>query len=81
LASNPVVSQRLKKAGITSAGYSYGEMGYQSCTGQGAYPWFTEGAIVGFSQTGSALTIVSFSSYGTEDQNTAGSVITYTLID
>jgi hypothetical protein len=77
LASNPLYP-RLKKAGITSTAYSYGLAGVQTCSGDGL--WFINGSILGFSQTGNALTIVSFTYDSTEDQNTPGSQITYTLI-
>jgi hypothetical protein len=77
LTSNPEYP-RLKKAGITSTAYSYGIMGGQSCGSGG--DWWTGGNIVGFSQTASALTIVSFTYGGSDgtDQATPGDQITYT---
>jgi len=74
LSNNPL-SARLKKAGITSTVYSYGVMGEQTCSGGGN--WFDSGAILGFSQTGNALNIVSFTYDASEDQNTPGAQITY----
>jgi hypothetical protein len=59
LPSNPLYP-RLQKAGITSTAYSYGVMGSQVCDAEGASAWWYQGNIVGFSQTGNALTIVSF---------------------
>jgi hypothetical protein len=72
LANNPFAS-RLKKAGITSTAYSYGVMGSQECS---AGDWWENGALVGFSQTGNALNIVSFS-YAGSDYNTVQAQITY----
>lgn len=74
LASNPQYA-RLKKAGITSTAYSYGIMNQSGCDGN---PWWQSGAIVGLSQTGSTLTIVSFTNNST-DQAVPGATITYTL--
>ena len=73
IASNPLYP-RLKKAGITSTAYSYGILGEQPC-GSG---WWDTGTILGFAQTGNTLTIVSFTLFGNEDQNTPGDQITYT---
>lgn len=74
LTSNPLYA-RLKAAGITSTAYSYGVMGNQTC---GAGPWWSNDAIIGVSQTGNNLNILSFSYEGTDDQGTPGSQITYT---
>jgi len=73
IASNPLYS-RLKAAGITSTAYSYGLDGGDTCDGD----WWLGGGILGFAQTGNALTIVSFSFAGT-DYPTAGATVTYTL--
>jgi hypothetical protein len=75
ITSNPLYP-RLKKAGITSPAYSYGIMGAQTC---GAGTWWLNGSILGFSQTGNALNIVSFTSDYSNDQSTAGAQITYKL--
>jgi hypothetical protein len=76
LNSSPLIS-RLKAAGITSTAYSYGIMGEPACSSDN---WWDNGALLGFSQTGNALTIVSFTYGGSEDQATPGSQITYTLL-
>lgn len=77
LQDNPLYS-RLQTAGITSTAYSYGIEGQQMCsTGN---PWFDSGSILGFSQTGDLLTIVSFTYEGEDDQSTPGDQITYMLI-
>ncbi len=62
LTSNPYYA-RLKAAGITSAEYSYGIIGGGGgCTApnNGSY---APGALVGFSQSGSLLTIATFTTY------------------
>jgi hypothetical protein len=71
LTSNPLYA-RLKAAGITSTGYSYGILGTYSCENG----WWSSGAIVGFSQIGNTVSIVSFSN-GT-DHSTPGTQITFT---
>jgi hypothetical protein len=73
LASSPLAT-RLQNAGITSTAWSYG---------LGSYPygnvyWGT-GSLLGFSQTGNQLTIVTFT-YGGKDQSTPLDLITYTLV-
>jgi hypothetical protein len=75
IASNPLAS-RLAKANITSTAYRYGILGSQPCV-QSDY--WAAGNILGFSQTGNKLTIVSFSYGGTEDYSTPQAQITYTL--
>jgi len=79
IASNPLYS-RLKAAGITAvagnAGYYYGMMGQQTCAYDVPGNWWANGNLVGFSQNGNALTIVSFTNNG-NDQATPGSQITY----
>jgi hypothetical protein len=78
LASNPLYP-RLQKAGITSTAYSYGVMGSQGCYTDGASDWWYQGNIVGVSQTGNALTIVTFTYAETTDYATPQGQITYTL--
>jgi hypothetical protein len=73
ISDNPLYS-RLKKAGISSTAYSYGILG----TYCGGPAWWFGGSILGFSQTGKSLTIVSFTYDGT-DQSTPGAQITYTM--
>jgi hypothetical protein len=75
LASNPNYA-RLKKAGITSTAYSYGTTGTQSCNG--GLTWQSN-TLIGVSQTGNALNIVSFTYDGT-DYATPGGQITYVLL-
>ena len=74
--SNPLYA-RLKKAGITSTAYSYGTLGSGSCNYNNAGYW-QSGALLGVSQTGSAITISSFS-YDSTDNSTPGDQITLTL--
>lgn len=72
LENNPYGS-RVTKAGITSTAYSYGVLG------SGNYGnWWRGGYLLGFSQTGNSLTIVSFGA-GTEN-STPGDQITYTWV-
>jgi hypothetical protein len=78
LTSNPLYNPRLKNANITLTDYSYGIAGEPPTCGSGS-GWFGPGSILGFAQTGNALTIVSFT-YETYDQSTPGNQITYTLI-
>jgi len=77
LTSNPLYP-RLKAAEITSTAYSYGIEGQQACNPPDQ-SWDT-GGILGFSQTGNTLTIVSFSKVGAYDSNTPYDQVTYTLI-
>jgi hypothetical protein len=74
ISSNPLYA-RLKKAGITSTAYSYGLLG--TASGCGDADW-DSGALLGFSQTGKSLTIVSFSHVGTEDSSVPREQITFT---
>ena len=74
LTSNPLYA-RLKRDGITSTAYSYGILGTSASCGSG---YWDSGALLGFSQTGNALTIVSFSVSGTDDSSTPGAQITFT---
>jgi hypothetical protein len=77
ITGNPIYA-RLKKAGITSSVYYYGILGAANdCFPSNA--WY-QGSIVGFSQVGSSLNIVSFTNNGTQDQSTPADQITYQLI-
>lgn len=67
---------RLKKAGITSTAYSYGTLGNQPSDPNGA--WFN-GGLIGVSQAGNAITIVSFSLCCGTDYSTPQDQITFTL--
>jgi hypothetical protein len=71
IASNPLAA-RLKAAGITSTAWSYG-LGGSSC----GCPEWQANTLIGVSQTGNALTIVSFTSNG--DHPEPIEEITYTL--
>jgi|GEM_PF-2428726 len=73
MANNPWAT-RLSSAGITSTAWSYG-VG----TSDGNYGWGT-GNLLGFSQTGNALTIVRFTDRYGYDQSTPQDEITYTLV-
>jgi len=74
LSSNPLYT-RIKADGITSTAYSYGILGTESSCGSN---YWDSGALLGFSQTGNALTIVSFTNGGTEDSSTPQAQITFT---
>lgn len=77
IASNPLAS-RLKAAGITSTAWSYGVGGSCNCTlGNGG--WYKTNALLGFSQTGNQLNIVSFTDDTGKDYSEPVSQITYTL--
>jgi len=67
----------IESAGITSTAFSYGVEGNQPCSPDNTYIWRT-GSILGFSQTGNTLTIVSFDDNGNGDSPT--DTIPYTLI-
>lgn len=71
-ATNPLVAARLKKVGITSTNWSYGVGG----TPYGG-DW-THDSLLGFSQIGKTLTIVSFTD-GSGDHNEPVDTIVYTL--
>jgi|HubBroStandDraft_1064217.scaffolds.fasta_scaffold214963_2 hypothetical protein len=79
IANNPYAA-RLNTAGITSTAWSYGVLG----NGPTCFPgnaWYA-GSLVGLSQTGNAITIVSFSTDGSAtsgDHSTPQDQITYTL--
>jgi hypothetical protein len=74
IASNPLAA-RLQAAKITSTDYSYGMVGSESWTEDGT--WYT-GTLIGVSQIGNTLTIVSFTTGG-KDYSTPVDSITYTL--
>ncbi len=81
ITSNPLYT-RLKAAGITSAAYTYGILGTASGCGSS---WWDSGALLGFSQTGNSITIISFSAPKTDaapltDYSTPGAQITYTVV-
>ena len=72
ITSNPLYP-RLKAAGIASTAWSYGVTGGEECYGT----WWDD-TIIGVSQIGNALTIVSFTDNGIT-KNTPFDQITYTL--
>ena len=72
IANNPLAA-RIKNAGITSTAWSYG-IG----SGYNVYGHWAAGSLLGFSQTGNAITIATFTSGGV-DHNTPIDQITYTL--
>ena len=74
IASNPNAA-RLSKAGVTSAAYSYGTVG-----GSTGYCTWSNNALIGASQIGNTLTLVSFSVGGCSDTNVPSDTITYTLV-
>jgi hypothetical protein len=76
ITSNPLYT-RLKKAGITSTAYSYGLLGTNSTCGGNDWDG---GNILGFSQTGTTLTILSFS-FAQEDSSTPIAQLTYSLVN
>jgi hypothetical protein len=73
LTSSPYAA-RLKSAGITSTAWSYGVGSSSSCGGSN---WYSN-ALIGASQIGNTLTIVSFSYAGT-DYGIPQATIVYTL--
>ncbi len=71
---------RLKAAGITSTEYSYGIIGAGAGCSSYSGASFLTGALVGFSQSGSLLTIASFTTYSDgKDHNVPVQSITYRL--
>lgn len=78
LANSPWAG-RLAAAKITSAAYSYGIAASERCTiaGVNSDAWRT-GTLIGVSQVGNAITIVSFSNGG-GDHSTPVDQVTYTL--
>jgi hypothetical protein len=89
IASSPVAA-RLTAAGITSTAWSYGvasgpSPNYVNCTNPGSYfttsNWLP-GTLIGVSQSGSAITIASFTTepgYTPKDNSGPVDQITYTL--
>ena len=73
LADSPLAN-RLKAAGITSTAWSYGVGGITFGTA-----YWASNSLLGFSQIGNQLTIVSFT-YGGTDHSTPVDSITYTLL-
>jgi hypothetical protein len=76
LAATPL-APRLQAAKITSTAWSYGVVGSQPWTID-AGKWFTN-SLIGVSQTGNTLTIVTFTDNNSVDHNTPQDQITYTL--
>ena len=74
--NNHPLAARLKKAGITTNAWSYGTGGGFTCSGQ--YNVWEVNTLIGVSQIGNALTIVSFTSSGT-DSAAPRDQVTYTL--
>jgi hypothetical protein len=72
IASNPIAS-RLQSAGITSTAYSYGVTG-----GNVGNIYWEPNTLIGVSQIGNTITLVSFS-YNGNDRNVPQDQITYTL--
>ena len=79
IANNPLAA-RLKKAGITSTAYSWGVAGNPNGPG-GCNPGlnWSNGSILGVSQTGNSITFSSFTSDASFDKNYPVDQITYTL--
>jgi hypothetical protein len=75
--NNPLAA-RLKKAGITSTAYSWGVAGNPSASCDPGLNW-SNGSIIGVSQTGNSITISSFTSDGAFDKSYPVDQITYTL--
>ncbi len=76
--SNNPLADRLKKAGITSSAYSWGVAGNPSASCDPGLNW-SNGSIIGVSQTGNSITISSFTSDGAFDKSYPVDQITYTL--
>ena len=74
ISSNPLYP-RLKADAVTSSAYSYGILGTSSSCGNNDWDG---GALLGFTQTGNSLTIVTFSYGGTDDYATPIAQLTYT---
>ena len=79
------MAPRLKKAGITSAGWSYGVGGYSCGTNSpnwnyniNSLTWYS-GSLIGVSQSGNAVTIASFT-YNGSDYSSPQGQITYRLV-
>lgn len=81
LSNNPLAA-RLKAAGISSTAYSWGvagNPGLNNTTNCNPGLNWSNGSIIGVSQTGNMLTISSFTSDGSFDKNHPVDQITYTL--
>jgi hypothetical protein len=78
ISSNPLAS-RITAAGITSTDYSYGVTGAIVEVCSSAANDFNINALIGASQTGNSLTIVSFTDGSGKDHSTPVAEITYTL--
>lgn len=79
LSNNPMAT-RLTKAGITSTAWNYGISGNGiafSCGGSLSFHW-SNGSIIGVSQTGNSITFASFTNNGF-DQASPVDQVTYTL--
>jgi hypothetical protein len=76
LATNPE-APRLTSAGITSTAYAYGVGGSQCSTDSNDWD---QGSLLGFSQTGNAITISSYTYDKVYDQSTPRDQITYILV-
>jgi hypothetical protein len=77
IASN-ILASRLAAAGITSTAYSYGMASGPNCNPSGILGSNWISALIGVSQVGNTLTLVSFTN-GTTDYSTPQAQITYTL--
>ena len=81
LSNNPLAA-RLKKVGITSTAYSWGVAGNPGLNNSPScnpgLNW-SNGSIIGVSQTGNSITFSSFTSDGAFDKNYPVDQITYTL--
>jgi hypothetical protein len=77
IASSPLAA-RLAAAKITSTAWSYGVVGSQPWTIDNGH-WFTN-SLIGVSQVGNTLTLVTFTDNNSVDHNTPQDQITYTLI-
>jgi hypothetical protein len=73
IASSPLEA-RLKKAGITSTAWYYGVIGVGNCNNN----WVADN-LIGLSQVGNTITIVSFTYDGSEDHPEPLDQITYTV--
>jgi hypothetical protein len=77
IANNPLAS-RITQAKITYSGLSYGLTGDNAFGGENSF--FANGCLIGASQNGKSLTLLSFSVSGcSSDQSTPTAMITYTL--
>jgi hypothetical protein len=75
VANNPYAA-RINDAKITSTTYSYGISTYMP--GACVLPWCADSDLIGVSQTGSVLSIATFSNNGENDQNTPYAILTFT---